>query len=387
MSLTTFLKIPEVRERFKTDFPFETPTLSEILKASPLTKNYSIVGTAFDYLLRFHLKRINPKSISRKWVAESAVNIWENSAFQFSHIFDEIENFEKGDSMKTLLEGAKKAYDDYLNTGKLNDDIIKASIMLAQIDVFRRAGKIIPDLGSVKNDDITDLRNLISLVKPAFFKSKKTMILNPTFGKGSELVGGADADLVIDDTLIDIKTTKDPKFKKEYYFQLIGYYVLYRIGGIDGVKDSKIKNIAVYFSRHGVFYKIPVSSLVTNPKFDQFMEWFKKEACKNSETITEYCHYEYMKMIQEKLSGTDKEAYTLRKTMYKLYRVKISDLPTMDEIEILYTNIMKRSKISVKKIFGHLEFRDPKYPVEAHSKFMIYMIFRLKSKKTVKVQN
>ena len=43
-------------------------------------------------------------------------------------------------------------------------------------------------------------------------------------------------------------------------------------------KDEEIKNIAVYFSRHGVFHKIPVSSFATNPKFTRFVEWFEKQA-------------------------------------------------------------------------------------------------------------
>lgn len=129
----------------------------------------------------------------------------------------------------------------------------------------------------IQTKDIVDLQNLISLVNDSVFKSKKITMLNPTFGNASKLVGGADADLVIDDTLIDIKTTKDPKFKKDYYFQLIGYYILYKIGGIDGIQNPKIKNVAVYFSRQGILHKMPVSTF-ENSKFKQFVEWFKEQA-------------------------------------------------------------------------------------------------------------
>ncbi|RLJ00615.1 MAG: hypothetical protein DRP08_06425 [Candidatus Aenigmatarchaeota archaeon] len=56
-------------------------------------------------------------------------------------------------------------------------------------------------------------------MKPEYFKPKKICILNPTFGRASELVHGADCDLVIDDTIIDIKTTQETKFRRDYFSQ------------------------------------------------------------------------------------------------------------------------------------------------------------------------
>jgi hypothetical protein len=43
--------------------------------AEPKSQNYALVGTAFDYLLRFHLERINKiYSITRvKWIAAFAL--------------------------------------------------------------------------------------------------------------------------------------------------------------------------------------------------------------------------------------------------------------------------------------------------------------------------
>ncbi len=38
--------------------------------ALPLTKNYKIVGIAFDYLLQMFLKRININAIESVWIAE-----------------------------------------------------------------------------------------------------------------------------------------------------------------------------------------------------------------------------------------------------------------------------------------------------------------------------
>lgn len=276
MSLTTLLKLFFIKDMFDSAFSFQSPALKGALKAPPKTKNYSTVGTAFDYLLRFYLERINRNVIKRRWVADFDYD--STLVFGGSIIPDMLDD--NPDLMESLLNQTKNAYGNYIKSGKMNDDIMEASIKLAQLETFRRSGKILPDLGSVNRKDVDDLRNLISLVKPAIFKAKKILVLNPTFGKGSKLVLGADADLLVDDTLIDIKTTKHLRLTRDYYYQLIGYYALYRIGGIDGVKNPKIKNIGIYFSRYGILHKIPVSSIATEQELEKFIMEFKKETGK-----------------------------------------------------------------------------------------------------------
>ena len=76
MSLTTFLRNKDVRDRFSKDFPVPEVKLEGKILAQPLTNHYSLIGTAFDYLLRFYLQRHNPNVIDRgHWIAESAVEL------------------------------------------------------------------------------------------------------------------------------------------------------------------------------------------------------------------------------------------------------------------------------------------------------------------------
>lgn len=91
----------------------------------------------------------------------------------------------------------------------MNDDIFEAVILLAQVDAIYRAGIIDKNLGKVDKEDMKDLKNLISPVKPELFKAKKICILNPIFGEVFQLMGGADCDLVIDETLWRLKQLKD----------------------------------------------------------------------------------------------------------------------------------------------------------------------------------
>ncbi|MDA8053513.1 MAG: hypothetical protein M0012_05085 [Deltaproteobacteria bacterium] len=92
-------------------------------------------------------------------------------------------------------------------------------------------------------------------------------------------MGGADADLVIDDTIIDIKTTKKLAPDRNYFNQLLGYYTLYCISGFDGINyKPEINNIAIYFSRYAYLHVIPLSKVIDYSTFPMFIEWFKKRA-------------------------------------------------------------------------------------------------------------
>lgn len=94
------------------------------------------------------------------------------------------------------------------------------------------------------------------------------------------MVGGADADLLIGDVLLDVKTTKEASsLSQEYYNQLIGYYVLWKIGGIiDLLKECRISSLGIYFSRHATLYTIPTKIVEENVHLGDFIDWFKERA-------------------------------------------------------------------------------------------------------------
>ena len=131
----------------------------------------------------------------------------------------------------------------------------------------------------IDEDDIADLKSLFTVVNPEFFELNKTCILNPTFGEGSILVRGADADLVIGDALIEIKTTKHLQFTQKHFNQLIGYYILSKIGGIDKMREgNEIKRLGIYFSRHAYLHLLNVKDVIEEEKLLGFIEWFKQRA-------------------------------------------------------------------------------------------------------------
>ncbi len=267
MSLTKFLSLPSVKKKFAEEFPLPKADLTGELKAPPISNHYSLVGTAFDYLLRAYIQRLNPESITITYplVAEDAT-------------FRALDNIRLFSILDKAFKKAEREYNSYLKSGKLDNEIMKSCLVLAQLDLVFRANYIDPNLGHVQKEDIQDLKNLISIVNPDLFIAKKRVVLNPRFTSGY-IVGGADADLIIDNTLIEIKTVKELKFKREYYDQLIGYYILKEIGGIYKLrKSTRINRLGVYYSRHAILQTIPISTIEDNPNFKKFIEWFKKEA-------------------------------------------------------------------------------------------------------------
>lgn len=86
---------------------------------------------------------------------------------------------------------------------------------------------------------------------------RKTAILNPIFS-GSREIGGADADLIVDQCLIEIKATVDPsRQRKPLIYQLLGYAFL------DYEDEFEINEVAVYLARQGVLLTWPLEELMS----------------------------------------------------------------------------------------------------------------------------
>ncbi len=80
-------------------------------------------------------------------------------------------------------------------------------------------------------------------------------LLNPTF-PGSHDVGGADADLVIDGCLIDIKTSISSQVKAEYLYQLAGYLLL------DDDDHLHLNALGIYMARQGFSVTWPIAEFL-----------------------------------------------------------------------------------------------------------------------------
>ncbi len=284
MSLTKIIAEPQVRARLRKMIRKPDFVGGQKLLAPPLTKHYKLVGMAFDYLFRFYLKRLNPQAIEReRWIAEQ-VGLWFDGVVLHAsgrlEIVPELATSQRERDWalqrERIIADARKNYVLYVETGRLSDRLLTSAIQLAKLDGIVRGWSELIDLVDTDKDDKDDLQQLLELIPARDFKASDVCLLNPTFGKASRLVGGADADAVIDDTLIEIKTVMKYRLTREYIDQLAGYYCLYRIAGVDGLQaDRPLRKFGVYFSRHGYFFTAPVTECWQARDFEAFLEWFR----------------------------------------------------------------------------------------------------------------
>jgi len=268
-----------------------------------MTSNYQVVGIAFDYLLRFHLERINVGSIKSNWAADEGVALLDP-------LEGTSDTYEKA---KSFLDGAHTRYQSYVQDGILTDEVILAALCLAHLEGSRRSGVFNEaaleaffneaDLEAFDKRDFVDLRKLMSLAEQQDFRSRQACYLNPTFGST-----GSNADLIIDDKLIDIKTTKSLVLDRRHLHQLIHYYILLSLDGINiGRKRHlnyweevcEVNHIAIYFSRHGYLHLMKISDLINPETLPGFVRWYIEATCPLEDQRLAYCRKAYGEIPKE----------------------------------------------------------------------------------------
>jgi hypothetical protein len=270
MSLTSFLDNSALlRAKFREEFSRPVFQYKNPIKAPPLSKSYSLVGTAFDYLLRFYVQKLNPCTKDKNgWVAETgAAFLYGDPRFK---------------QVKSILANAKDTLQDFLASArpaKPNRRLMEAAVRLAYLDVVYRAGVLDENLfKKIPPLILDDLAAIMGIVRAKDFYAKKRCVLNPAFGLASTLVGGADADIIIDDKLIDLKCSKHLVCDGRIFNQLIGYYVLSCIGKIDGCPQGAIKHLGVYYSRYGVMHQLKINDCIKPNRVPALLKWFKGHA-------------------------------------------------------------------------------------------------------------
>jgi hypothetical protein len=183
---------------------------------------------------------------------------------------------------RTLLENAKAAVAAYLKvkapTAATQAKLAAHAIRLAKLDAVYRAGRLEPRFEEASPEDVQDLVDLLAIVPFDDLMHDKMLLLNPTFGSASHLVGGADTDLIAGDLLIDFKTTKKGEINVGNLDQLLGYLLLARKHRRADPTFPAINRLALYFCRHGYLWSLETSAWTSNPEFLEIERWFFRRA-------------------------------------------------------------------------------------------------------------
>ncbi|MCS3684283.1 hypothetical protein [Salinibacter ruber] len=132
MSLTGLIRHdPKIKSLFKEYFDKPRLPPGPDMKALPLTEDYRLVGTAFDYLLRFKVARLNSDKTSperkRGWVAEAAL--------------DKIEDDNLKEKAEFNVKDAHERRGYYIEDGDVTEGLLESAIRLARLEPIFRAGR------------------------------------------------------------------------------------------------------------------------------------------------------------------------------------------------------------------------------------------------------
>lgn len=270
MSLTSHLDRPDspVSQFLREHFPHAndlaracSPQLAGVPPLRPAASGgypYPTVGTALDYRLRYYFA-VTPPDQFVAWRAAVLLSVAppfiDQCAFftELSQVVAEI------NPVGRRLDAQQEA------------QLARYCYVLALFEAIYRAGpQIKSPLYTPPNRTVADLLAKASdavvadlcalswgfhdhctalLARPA--------VLNPTFD-GSHDIGGADADLIVDGCLIDIKTTVKPRVDPSWLYQLLGYVLL------DYTDRYQIRAVALYLARQQRLLRWPLDAFLAN---------------------------------------------------------------------------------------------------------------------------
>ena len=233
----------------------------------------AMVGTAFDYRLRFHFAPCRVKDFVAWQGAALLQSLDPSTEPALARFFSNL------DTLASKLSPAGRQL-------KADEERLMSAycVVLAQIEsVYRTRGAWFPHLppagtGKTRPNDepllqlapeaaVEEVVNLsrsasdaMSPLIPYVANGSLPYHPNPVFA-GSSAIGGADADFIVATTIFELKTTKtlDAAAVRNALLQLLGYSLL------DYEDEFEIRRVGVYFARHGWVKAWPLWELLFPP--------------------------------------------------------------------------------------------------------------------------
>lgn len=279
----------DLRQAFAARLLRPTIRFDRGLQVPPRTTNYQAVGGAFDYLLRFYLQRINPQARDQPWAAERGVEEIRLESGAKGVEVPTLSGHPRALKAAAYLADAKRQHRAYMQVGRITDNLLVAAHRLAHLDVAARAGPDRVDWNSINYlgpDDAADLRALLDLVDEKVFRTTRACVLKPRFG-AAEFVGGAEADVILGDCLMDVNSSKERRVDVRNFYHLVACWFLLGLGGVGrengAVEQLPVTSVGIYFSRFGQLWKQPIEQILPASAVPGVTRWFVETVCAHVE--------------------------------------------------------------------------------------------------------
>lgn len=248
-TLTAFIKQPHVSKILNENLTIpKNPIAAAPLLVPSTTSSPGTVATAFDLITRCIIYRKFKRHSVEKW-----------------HL-GIVDYLQRPDDYVLVL---KKEIEGYFKKGNITPDLLRACYMAAQIEASYRSGRRADVLGVVPEKAVQELEQLTVLLDIEKFRPNKRIYLNPQFATQGTRVRCAEGDLIIDETLIDIKTTILTNRNRYHWHQLVSYSVLAKLSGID------IQRIGIYYARQGLLAVFPLAEVIAEGDCQKITDIFK----------------------------------------------------------------------------------------------------------------
>lgn len=253
MSLLSKITTPEAREFLgdKIHNPGIDPKPEISVESSSSSPNR--VGTAFDFAIREGLK--NRFSTIERNESDTPLK-------------GGLEIIKKTDGLshkafREEYERAKKAIKNLDQDTTLTVEQAEAFYSFADLEIVFRSSYTDHLPNEISDTEINELQQLFNLIPWNKFSPENNLFLNPTFGTGSTLLGGADADIVLDDIIIEIKTISTARPQIRDHRQLVGYALLAKYFGLNDKPEAHdINQLGVYLSHSGELFNWPLYEIL-----------------------------------------------------------------------------------------------------------------------------
>lgn len=222
----------------------------------------SVIGTTVDYLSRFIYTNEHTKNLS-------LINIFENDKSSFKTCFYGYLLF-NNPSLKLSLEDNIKKFcnnlylDHYKKIKDLSDESICSTLQITKYESVFRAGyppsddyKYIPNQQTIINIR-NIIQNILNWLKE-FPPIHSGIYFTKEAFESSKVLGSGDGDYMSEDTLWDIKCTKNCNLKSEQTLQLLMYYILAKKSKLKGME--KIKYLGIFNPRWNVIHRCSIEDI------------------------------------------------------------------------------------------------------------------------------
>gem|GEM_PF-2632627 len=266
---------------------------------APWGVDAGFAGTVYDYMVRFELQRRNPNALAGPWVGEHVlkdkVEEIERALEAHEHlplVRDENTHAnefwlrrrlawigEEHGQICEILEQAYAALGKYLSfhaspPTEVAAQLLRAAGRLAKLDLIYRS-PVVPDLDAELDRETADYVRTLLEQTPWDSLCGLDLRLNPDLATGQFM---ADADLISDGCLLELKTGRSCGLTKRCKVQLFGYLMLCREKRRLDSSFPEITEMGVYFARHGYLLTFRVDHFAYIPGFQAVEEWFLSEA-------------------------------------------------------------------------------------------------------------